>query len=89
MSSQEEQREVLEKVAVQITRRRLGTVAIFALESIRPLTFLASQALVVLGPIVQSLLSLKEYDVLCDALENRGNIDWLIERLEREGNGRD
>jgi hypothetical protein len=87
MSSREEQREVLEKVAEQIRRRRLETLAIFTLESVRPLTFLASQALIVIGPLVQPILSLKEYDLLCDALEDRGNIDWLIERLERAEGG--
>lgn len=84
VSSREQQREVLGKVADEIARRGMTPVALFALESIRPLSFLASQALVVMGPIVKSLLSLKEYDVFCDALEDRANLDWLVARLEEE-----
>ena len=87
MSSREEQRELLGRVAERIAARGLATPAIFALESVRPLTFLASQALVVLGPIVQALLSLKEYDLFCDALEDRANLDWLIARLEEAEKG--
>lgn len=82
MSSREEQRAVLEKVAGEVVRRRLSPVAIFTLESSRPLSFLASQALVVLGPIVKALLSIGDYDVFCDALEDRANVDWLIQRIE-------
>lgn len=82
MSSLEQQREVLGRVADQIARRRLTAAAIFTLESMRPLSFVASQALVVLGPLIQPLLSLRDYDTFCDALEDRRNVDWLINRLE-------
>lgn len=82
MSSREQQREVLDKIVRELARRRLLVVAIFALESMRPLSFIASQALVVLGPIVQSILSIKEYDLFCEALEDRSNVDWMIQRLE-------
>ena len=83
MTSQCEQREVLEKVAQTIIRRQLCPVAIFTLETMKPLSFLASQALVVLGPIVQAMLPTKQYGVFCDALENRSNVEWLIQRLEQ------
>lgn len=83
MSSREEQLAVLERAAVQIERRGLATLAIFTLESLRPLSFVGSQVLVVLGPVLQSLFSIKEYEVFCDAVEDRANLDWLVERLER------
>ncbi len=82
MADEAAQREVLGRVADEIARRGLSTVALFTLESLRPLSFVASQALVVLGPFVQALLSPRDYDVLCEALEDRANIDWLIRRLE-------
>ena len=82
MSTREEQREVLARVAEEIIRRRMTTPAIFMLEGLRPLSFVASQLLVVIGPFVQALLSLKQYGVLCDALEDRSNLDWLLDRLE-------
>jgi hypothetical protein len=77
--------QVLEQVAQELIRRRLTAPAIFALESTRPLSFLASQALLVLGPLVQALLPLPRYQEFCEALEDRRNIDWLITRLERGG----
>lgn len=84
MSTQEEQREVLQKVADELTRRHLATPAIFMLESVKPLTFIASQALVVFEPLLQALLSINQYRVFCDAIENRGNVEWLIAQLEQE-----
>ena len=83
MSGLETQREVLERLAVELEKRHLSAPTIFTLEMSRPLSFVASQAMVVLGPLVQPILSFKDYDVLCDAFEDRRNVDWLIERLER------
>lgn len=74
---------VLERVARELIRRRMTAPAIFALESTRPLSFVASQALTVLGPLVQALLPLPRYQEFCEALEDRRNIDWLITRLEQ------
>ena len=82
MSTLDQQREVLTRVATLIRKRGLSTPAIFALESVRPLSFVASQALVVLGPLIQALLPLKDYDTFCEALERRENLDWLIDHLE-------
>ncbi|HEY3396915.1 MAG TPA: hypothetical protein VGM19_04575 [Armatimonadota bacterium] len=79
---QAEQRRVLAGVADQLIARRLGAPAIFFLESIKPLSFVASQALVFLGPILQALLSMKDYELLAESLEDRENLEWLICRLE-------
>jgi hypothetical protein len=86
VSSLEQQREVLGRVADQIARRRLTAAAIFTLESMRPLSFVASQALVALGPLIEPLLSVRDYGTFYDALEDRRNVDWLINRLEEAEN---
>lgn len=75
--------QVLEQVAQELIRRRMTAPAIFALESTRPLSFVASQALMVLGPLIQALLPLPRYQEFCEALEDRRNVDWLITRLEQ------
>jgi len=75
--------QVLEQVAQALILRRMAAPAIFALESTRPLSFVASQALMVLGPLVQALLPLPRYQEFCEALEDRRNVDWLIARLEQ------
>jgi hypothetical protein len=76
------QRELLQKVADQLIDRRLEAPAILFLESIKPLSFLTSQGLIVLGPLLQPLLSVQDYDLLTESLEHRENVEWLICRLE-------
>lgn len=77
-----EQRAVLQKVADRLLERRLEAPAILFLESVKPLSFLASQALVFLGPLLEPLLSVKDYATFTEALANRENVEWLIQRLE-------
>ena len=76
------QREVLQKVADKLLERRMEAPAIMLLESVKPLSFIASQGLVFLGPLLQVLLSVKDYDTFAEALESRENVEWLIRRLE-------
>ena len=76
------QREVLEKVAVAIARRRMCAPAIFFFESNQPLSFLAGQALAFGEPLVRALLEIPEYDIFREAIEDRENLRWLIDRLE-------
>jgi hypothetical protein len=78
----ERQREVLGKIARELARRRLTAPAIFTLESMMPLSFIASQALVMLRPFVQALVGGKDYAVFAAALEERENVEWLLRELE-------
>lgn len=82
-----EQRAVLQRVADRLLERRLEAPAILFLESVKPLSFLASQALVFLGPLLEPLLSLKDYATFTEALANRENVEWLIQRLEKGQEG--
>jgi|LSQX01.2.fsa_nt_gb hypothetical protein len=76
------QREVLGKVAAGLVARKLTAPAIFVLESSMPLTYVASQALVLLRPFVQAIIGIKDYEVFAASLEDRGNVEWLIQQLE-------
>jgi hypothetical protein len=76
------QRKVLAQVAEALARRRLTAPAIFTLEATKPLSYVASQTLVFFKPIVQGLLSLRDYETFALALENRDNVEWLIQQLE-------
>jgi hypothetical protein len=76
------QRDLLQTVADKLIARRLEAPAILFLESLKPLSFLTAQGLIVLGPLLQPLLSVKDYDLLTESLENRDNLEWLIRRLE-------
>ena len=78
----ERQREVLQKIARELARRRLTAPAIFILESMLPLSFVASQALVALRPLVQMVAGIREYEIFAAALEDRENVEWLLQQLE-------
>jgi hypothetical protein len=82
------QRQVLQRVADKLVERRLEAPAILVLESVKPLSFIASQGLVFLGPLLQPLLSVRDYDTFAEALESRENLEWLISRLEAGEEGR-
>jgi hypothetical protein len=79
----EREREVLGKLGELLIARRMAAPAILVLESVKPLSFIASQALIFLGPLAEALLPYRDYQVLAEALESRENVEWLIRRLEQ------
>jgi hypothetical protein len=75
--------ELLEATARAIVDRGLAALAIFLLESSKPLSFVASQGLVFLGPFVDAILSVPNYDAFCRMMENRENVEKLLQRIEQ------
>jgi hypothetical protein len=73
----------MERVADKVVSWRLTVPAIVFLESTKPLSFVASQALVFFDPIVRSLFSWKDYERFYTMLEDRKNIELLIQEIER------
>ena len=80
----EERRQLVERVADEVVSRGLAAPAIFLLESAKPFSFLGSQALVFLSPIVKSFLNLRSYDVMTEMLEDRRNVEWLLQEIEKK-----
>jgi hypothetical protein len=78
--------ELLEKIADRIVKYRMAMPAILFLESVRPLNYVGSQAMVFLAPIVHSLFSTKEYDEIQQALEKRETISYFVDMLEEKEN---
>jgi len=78
------QREVMERLAAWIVRKRLTTPAILFLESVRPLNFVGSQVMVILNPAVQAVFTLPEWDEVRQVFERRESIGWLLDLLEKE-----
>jgi hypothetical protein len=78
----ERQEELLEKVARRVVDLRASAVAIFLLESTKPLSFLGSQAMVFFNPIIQPIFNFKDYETVTEMIENRDNIEHLIQRIE-------
>ena len=74
---------MLDELADAIVARRLGTPALFFLESMRPLGFVGSQLMIVMRPIVAVVWpSPVRWDQLQRVLEVRGSTELLCQRLE-------
>ncbi len=78
----EERDELLQRIAGEIHKRRLTPAAIVFLESSKPLTFLGNQFMVFANPMVKIFYSGPVYDKLEKLLEDRTNVERLIEMLE-------
>lgn len=80
-------KELIEKLAQGIVGRGLTAPAIFFLESVKPLNFLGSQAMIFFEPIVRSIFPFQAYTEFAVLLEDRETLESLIcemERLEEE-----
>jgi hypothetical protein len=73
---------LLDRLAARIVELRLETPAILALESARPLSLVAGQAMVFLEPIVQSLFRLPDYRRFASLVERRECLGVLVDRIE-------
>lgn len=77
-----EDAERIDRLAGRIAELRLETPAILALETSRPLTLVAGQAMIFLEPIVQSLFRLTDYRRIAGLVERRECLSLLVERIE-------
>lgn len=77
-----EEEVLLSKVAAGVVRRQLEVPAGMFLESVRPLNFLGSQALVFLQPILGMVLNPAEVEKFARLLEKRNALPRLIELIE-------
>lgn len=79
----ESDRALLEKLANFVVRRKMTAPAILFLESTKPLNFIGSQFLVVLGPLVKVFFDVAEYDQIVRLMEKRDNVEELICTIEK------
>jgi len=79
-----EDKEIMEWAAKQVVSRQLTVPAIIFFESVKPLNFIASQALIAISPMVMSIFQGKRYKQFTNMLERRGNIELLIQAIEEE-----
>ena len=73
---------VLERISNKVVAMRLSAAAVLFLESVRPLSFLGSQAMVFFGPVIQSVFGGHQYDAIRRTLEHRDGIETLIRLIE-------
>jgi hypothetical protein len=76
------QEEILDRLAARVVEWKMAVPAVLFLESVKPLNYVGSQVLVFVSPIVNSLFTIRDYDELIGLMEQRGNIEVLIGRIE-------
>ncbi|MEN6371033.1 MAG: hypothetical protein ABFD64_03385 [Armatimonadota bacterium] len=86
---EEEAQQLAEEVAAMIVKRRLETPAVLFLEMHKPLSFIASQGMIVAMPFLAPLLGPEKVSKFSRFLRERENIERLIQRIEELSEERD
>lgn len=76
------QREAVDRILQEVVRRRMTVPAVMLLETCRPLNYVGSQLLVFFSPMMKIALGTQAQDDFARFLEQRGSIDYLLDRLE-------
>ena len=84
MKFTEEEQDFVERFSDAIVKRHLMVPAVFFLESVTPLNFIASQAMAFFTPIVQIFMKAGDLNTLQRLLENRQFIPVIIRILEQK-----
>jgi hypothetical protein len=79
-----EQIALFERLADRVVRRRLTVPAVLFLESVRPLNYIGSQAMVFFSPFVHALFDTRQYELIREALERRETLGYLCDVLEAQ-----
>jgi hypothetical protein len=65
-----------------VVRHRMTVPAIFFLESMKPLSFVGSQAMHFFQPFVSAFFSARDYDRFAMMMERRENLEALLVKIE-------
>jgi len=76
------QRDAVDRILKQVVKRRMTVPAVMLLETCRPLNYVGSQLLVFFSPLMKIALGTRAQDDFARFLEERGSIDYLLDRLE-------
>ena len=84
----ESREQLIEQLAWQISRWRLAQPAIFFLEVTKPLSFVASQGLLLCEPILGFFYGEPRIGDYVNLLADRSNVEHLIARIGGDGQAR-
>lgn len=87
--SEEETEKFVVDVATAIVKRRLETPAVLFLEMHKPLSYIASQGLIVAMPFLGPIIGQERIARFSRFLQARDNIERLIQRIEDMSEERD
>jgi len=83
---------LLAAVAGRVVRMGLATPAVFFLESVKPLSFIGSQALIFFEPFIRAFFNISQYEQFARLMEDRQALERLlvlIETLDEEERDRE
>ncbi|MDQ7793512.1 MAG: hypothetical protein RDU89_03740 [bacterium] len=74
--------EIIDWIVERAARGGLITPAMLLIEAHRPLSFIGSQAVHFFSPVIGAIVDPRRVDELALLMENRDNIDLLVDRLQ-------
>lgn len=78
-----DEQEVLFKIADLVVRRGFTVPAILSLETVKPLNYIGSQAMVFMEPFVQAIFKdISKYNTFRRMMEQRDNVERLLQKIE-------
>ena len=79
---EEEDLELLDKMAKKIVDIGMTAPAILFVESFKPMSFIGSQIMVFFEPYVKIIFSAKDYTRVHELMSERENIELFLQRIE-------
>jgi hypothetical protein len=77
-----EEEALLDRLAELTVRHRMTVPAIFFLESVKPLSFVGSQALHFFEPMVNAFFQVRDYERFAVLMERRESLEALLVKIE-------
>ena len=76
------EKNTLIEFAEKIVNKKVTVLAIFLLESMKYISFIAGQTLIFFGPVLTMFVNDKKYYDFISLLEKRENVEFLISTIE-------
>jgi hypothetical protein len=73
---------LIDRIAQRVVEMGMSVPAVIFLEMTKPLSFVGSQVMVFFGPFVQAFFTIKDYYRFTEMVEDRINIEYLMQRIE-------
>ena len=77
------QKIILTRFAQRIADHGMSVPTVFFLEMTKYMSFISSQLLIFFGPVMTSFVHSDPYYKLADLLEDRNNIEFLLNEIEK------
>ncbi len=78
----DEQVELFGRLADRVVNLGFALPAVLFLETMRPVNFIGSQVMLFFHPMLRSFFTLREYDLLQQALERRESMGYFVDIIE-------